>query len=79
MAQAAHEVGDSEPDTPIDTLPDWLRAWASLNPVTHVMDACRALLNGTDTGDTVTTTLLWCLALLAVFCPLAVRAYGRQE
>jgi oleandomycin transport system permease protein len=43
------------------------------------MDACRALLNGAPPGDSVPTTLLWCAALLAVFCPLAVRAYGRQQ
>jgi oleandomycin transport system permease protein len=64
---------------PIETLPGWLRAWAEVNPVTHVMDACRALLNGGSAGDSITTTLFWCAALLAVFCPLAVRAYSRQQ
>lgn len=64
---------------PVETLPGWLRSWAEINPVTQVMDACRALLNGTPAGDTVTTTLVWCAALFVVFCPLAVRAYGRQQ
>ena len=64
---------------PVDTLPGWLRAWAEINPVTQVMDACRALLNGTPAGDAVATTLIWCGALFVVFCPLAVRAYGRQQ
>lgn len=64
---------------PTETLPGWLRTWAEINPVTHVMDACRALLNGTPVGDTVATTLLWCAALFVVFCPLAVRAYSRQQ
>jgi oleandomycin transport system permease protein len=64
---------------PTGTLPGWLRSWAEINPVTHVMDACRALLNGTPAGDTITTTLIWCAVLFAVFCPLAVRAYGRQQ
>lgn len=64
---------------PVETLPGWLRTWAEINPVTHVMDACRALLNGTAVGDTVTTTLIWCAALFVVFCPLAVRTYGRQQ
>lgn len=64
---------------PTSTLPGWLRTWAEANPVTHVMDACRALLNGTPVGDTVTTTLIWCAALFVLFCPLAVRAYRRQE
>ncbi|GAA1564782.1 ABC transporter permease [Actinomadura kijaniata] len=64
---------------PVETLPGWLRAWADVNPVTHVMDACRALLNGTAPAGSVGLTLLWSAALFAVFCPLAVRAYGRQE
>ncbi|MBE8519264.1 ABC transporter permease [Amycolatopsis sp. H6(2020)] len=64
---------------PVETLPSWLRTWAEINPVTHAMDACRALLNGTPVGDTVTTTLIWCAALFVVFCPLAVRAYSRQQ
>jgi len=64
---------------PVETLPGWLRSWAEVNPVTHVMDACRALLNDTPAGDTVAVTLVWCAALFVVFCPLAVRAYGRQR
>ncbi|MCQ8770986.1 ABC transporter permease [Streptomyces telluris] len=64
---------------PTDTLPGWLRAWADVNPVTHVMDACRALLNGTPVANSVGLTLLWSAGLFVVFCPLAVRAYGRQE
>ena len=63
---------------PIDTLPGWLRAWAGVNPVTHVMDACRALLNGAPAGRSVTTTLIWCAVLLLVFLPLAVSAYRRR-
>jgi oleandomycin transport system permease protein len=64
---------------PTDTLPGWLQAWANINPVTHVMDACRALLNGTPVAEAITITLIWCAILIAVFCPLAVRAYSRQQ
>lgn len=64
---------------PTGTLPGWLRTWTGINPVTHVMDACRALLNGTPTGDSITSTLIWCAVLFVVFCPLAVRAYSRQQ
>lgn len=61
---------------PTETLPGWLQMWAEVNPVTHVMDAARALLNGTPVGDSVTTALTWCAVLVVVFCPLAVRAYS---
>jgi oleandomycin transport system permease protein len=60
------------------TLPGWLRAWADVNPVTHVMDACRALLNGPPVGHAVGASLIWCLVLFMVFCPLAVRVYSRR-
>ncbi|MEE1802107.1 MULTISPECIES: ABC transporter permease [unclassified Streptomyces] len=64
---------------PTDTLPGWLHAWADINPVTHVMDACRALLNGRPDTGSIGLTLLWSAVLFVIFCPLAVRAYGRQE
>lgn len=64
---------------PTGTLPGWLRAWAEVNPVTHAMDACRALLNGTPPDGAITATLIWCAALFALFCPLAVAAYRRPQ
>ncbi|WP_325063651.1 ATP-binding cassette domain-containing protein [Streptomyces marianii] len=68
-----------QPASPTGTLPGWLGAWADINPVTHVMDACRALLNGTPDDGSIGRTLLWSTILFVVFRPLAVRAYGRQE
>lgn len=64
---------------PTDTLPGWLRAWAEVNPVTHAIDASRALLTNAPAGNSITATLVWSAALFAIFCPLAVRAYGRQS
>ena len=64
---------------PTETLPGWLQVWADVNPVTHAMDASRALLTGTPAGGSVTLTLVWSAAILAVFCPLAIRAYGRER
>jgi oleandomycin transport system permease protein len=64
---------------PTDSLPSWLRAWVHVNPVTAVMDACRALLTGTPAGGAVATSLFWCAGIFAVFCPLAVWLYGRRE
>ncbi|SIO89988.1 ABC transporter permease [Nocardiopsis sp. JB363] len=64
---------------PVETLPDWLRSWAGINPVTHVMDAARALLTGTPVGDAVTWTLAWSAGLVAVFAPLSVWAFNRER
>lgn len=64
---------------PVDTLPGWLQAWAGVNPVSQVMDACRGLLNGTPADGAILATLTWCAVLFVAFCPLAVRAYARQQ
>ncbi|PSL00552.1 oleandomycin transport system permease protein [Murinocardiopsis flavida] len=64
---------------PVGTLPGWLQAWAGNNPVSHAMDASRALLTGTPAGDSIAQTLIWSAAILAVFCPLAVAAYSRKR
>jgi oleandomycin transport system permease protein len=64
---------------PTETQPGWLRVWADVNPVTHVMDACRALLNGGSDTTALGPALLWSAVLFIVFCPLAIRAYARQQ
>jgi ABC-2 type transport system permease protein len=63
---------------PADTLPDWLEAFTRINPVTHIVTALRDLANtGTVTAE-VGWALLGCLAVIAVFAPLAVRAFTRK-
>lgn len=64
---------------PVDTLPGWLQAWANINPVTQAMDATRALLTGTEAGDSITWTVVWSAIILVVFCPLAIAAYSRRR
>lgn len=63
---------------PEDTLPGWLQAWTNINPVNHAMDASRALMLGGDAGTSVLWTVVSGLVILAVFAPLAVRAYRRR-
>lgn len=63
---------------PTPQLPGWLQAWVKVNPVTQVSDAARGLLLDLPLGGTLTTSLLWTAAILAVFAPLAVRTYRRQ-
>jgi oleandomycin transport system permease protein len=62
-----------------NTMPGWLQAFVKVNPVTSLSDAERALLTGYGTAATpVIKSLLWTLAIFAVFAPLAVRAYRRR-
>ncbi|WP_432977947.1 ABC transporter permease [Dactylosporangium sp. CA-233914] len=64
---------------PTDTLPGWLQAWVKINPVADAMQAARGLMVGQGpVGEPVLKTLIWSVAILAVFAPLAVRAYRRK-
>lgn len=56
--------------------PDWLKGFADHQPVTIIVNAARGLLlNNADTS-TVLQAFAWCIGILIVFIPLAVRAYG---
>lgn len=61
--------------TPTDAMPGWLQAWTNNQPVTQVVDATRGLLNGGAEADVVLRAVLWCVAMVAVFAPIAVRRY----
>ncbi|WP_047869059.1 ABC transporter permease [Nocardiopsis sp. RV163] len=62
-----------------DDMPSWLRVVAANNPVTHVVDAMRALMLGSgDAAGPVLWTVLWAAIITAVFFPLAVWAYRRR-
>jgi oleandomycin transport system permease protein len=63
---------------PTQTVPGWLQAWIHVNPVTHVMDACRGLLVGGPVARPFIESLLWSAGLLVVFAPLAVLAYRHR-
>jgi oleandomycin transport system permease protein len=59
---------------PTATMPGWLQAWVSINPVSRMADALRGLLVGGPVAGNVVATLLWGAAFAAVFAPLAVWA-----
>ena len=61
------------------THPAWLAAFVRNNPVSHVISACRYLLDGTGgEGTDVVAALLGSLAVLAVAAPLTIRRYQRR-
>jgi ABC-2 type transport system ATP-binding protein len=61
---------------PVSTFPDWLQAFASINPVTVTADAARSLaLYGTPASAGAAAA--WIGGLLAVFIPLSVWRYRR--
>jgi oleandomycin transport system permease protein len=60
------------------TLPGWMQGFVKVNPLTHLVEAVRGLFLGTPVGSHVWWTLGWCVALVAVFMPLALMAYRRK-
>jgi ABC transporter DrrB family efflux protein len=62
---------------PVESMPDWLQAFAEVNPFTIVTDAMRALWVDAPAGNNVWGAVLWSLGLIVVFAPLAVRRYRR--
>lgn len=63
---------------PADSLPGWLEAFVKVNPVSHVVTACRDLINEGQVTAEVGWALLGCTAVVAIFAPLAVRSYSRK-
>jgi ABC transporter DrrB family efflux protein len=74
---------------PITSMPGWLQAFANNQPITIVIDtlrrlalgpvASRQLGLGTSLEPHLWQSLVWMAGLLAVFGPLAVRAYRRAS
>jgi oleandomycin transport system permease protein len=63
---------------PTKTLPGWLQAWVHVNPLTHLVEAERGLLLGGPVATPVLQSLASAAVILAVFAPLALRAYRRR-
>jgi ABC-2 type transport system permease protein len=70
---------------PVKSMPGWLQAFASHQPLTYMVDAVRALtqgpaaeaLIGHSASYLVIRSLLWAAGLVVVFAPLAALRYRR--
>ena len=60
---------------PAESMPDGLQQFANANPFTTMTDAVRSLWLDTPANSDVWMAFLWCVVLLAIFAPLAVRRY----
>ena len=59
-------------------MPWWLQVFASHQPVSVTAEAARALVNGGPTAYYLVPALIWLVAILAIFAPIAVRLYRRE-
>jgi ABC transporter DrrB family efflux protein len=62
---------------PVASMPGWLQAFAKNQPVTIVIDELRSLALGGPLVLHAWQSALWLAGIIAVFVPLAVRAYRR--
>ncbi len=63
---------------PVDTLPDVLRWFAEINPISHLITAVRDLANSGVVGSDLFVSLAGAAVIVVIFAPLTVRAYMRK-
>lgn len=62
----------------VETMPAWLRPIAEHQPMTPIIDASRALLNGQAPGSELWVGLLWCAGLLTLAVWLIAVIFPRK-
>jgi ABC transporter DrrB family efflux protein len=60
---------------PVHSMPSWLQGFATYQPVSVTVTACRALMLGGSTATWVIQSVAWTIGFLIVLIPLAVRQY----
>ena len=60
---------------PVASMPSWLQGFATYQPVSVTVTACRALMLGGPTAHWVVQSLFWSVVLLIVLVPVATRRY----
>jgi ABC-2 type transport system permease protein len=61
-----------------ETLPNWLEAFVDVNPISHLVTATRAFMDGTVAGLELGVALGTAALLTAVFAPLTTYLYRRK-
>ncbi len=60
------------------TLPGWLEAFVSVNPISHVVTASRGLMEGAASAGQIGLVLVTAVVLTAVFAPLTTYLYRNK-
>ncbi|SEM08721.1 ABC transporter permease [Streptacidiphilus jiangxiensis] len=63
---------------PVHSMPGWLQAFTSVNPLSALADASRALINGGPVLHPALLALAWSVGLTVVFAPLAVARFRKR-
>jgi ABC-2 type transport system permease protein len=63
----------------VHTMPGWLQGFVKVNPISHLVSAVRSLANDGAADIHVVWSLVGAAVIVAIFAPLAVRTYSRQN
>jgi ABC-2 type transport system permease protein len=63
---------------PSESMPWALRLFAENQPVTHVIEAIRALMVGTPIGNHGTMAVIWCVGIIVLCVPIASYLFKRH-
>jgi ABC-2 type transport system permease protein len=61
------------------TMPGWLQAFVSINPISHLVTAVRGFMHGTITANQIMLVLLISAGLVAIFGPLTMYVYRTKN
>jgi ABC-2 type transport system permease protein len=63
---------------PTETLASWIKPFAENQPITHVIEAVRALMIGTDIGNHGWLALAWSVGTIIVAMPIAAYLFRKK-
>lgn len=63
---------------PTESMAKGIRWFAQNQPVTHVIESIRALMNGTPMGDHPALAAIWCVGIIVVAIPIAAYLFRKQ-
>jgi len=63
---------------PVSTMPSWLRVFAENQPLTHLIEAIRALLVGMPVGNHAWISFIWSVGILVVGFTVTTALFRRQ-
>ncbi|MEK7461424.1 MAG: ABC transporter permease [Patescibacteria group bacterium] len=64
---------------PVETMPTWLQYFSKYQPLTQAVDAMRHLTTGGGSPEAVLRTMLWVVAIVAIFAPISARLFRRAN
>jgi len=61
------------------TMPGWLQVFVQVNPVSHLTNASRGLMHGTDVAGDIVWTLAASAVIVGISAPIAMRMYRKER